>query len=114
MHLITSEALSLYVSRLAPQGALLFHISNQHLLLGPVVARLAASHNLVAREQVDLMQAGPQPSGKIPSHWVVMARTAADLGPLMHDARWSAPHAAADTPLWTDDFSNILSVLRFH
>jgi hypothetical protein len=113
MHLITSEALSLYVSRLAPQGALLFHISNQHLLLGPVVARLAASHNLVAREQVDLMQAGPQPSGKIPSHWVVMARTPDGLGPLVHDPRWSSPHAAADTPLWTDDFSNILSVLRF-
>jgi len=41
-----------------------------------------------------------------------MARTPADLGPLVHDARWSAPHPAADTPLWTDDFSNILSVMQ--
>jgi hypothetical protein len=112
MHLITSEALSLYLSRLAPHGVVIFHISNQHLLLGPVVARLAASHDLVALEQVDLMNDPEQPRGKSPSHWVVMARTPADLGPLTRDPRWSAPRAAADTPLWTDDFSNILSVLR--
>jgi spermidine synthase len=112
MHLITSEAMSLYLSRLAPMGTLIFHISNQHLLLGPVVARLAANHGLVALEQVDLMTVQPQALGKIPSDWVVMTRTAAGLVPLAHDARWSAPKAAADTPLWTDDFSNILSVLR--
>ena len=32
VHLLTREALSLYVSRLAPGGALAFHISNAHLL----------------------------------------------------------------------------------
>ena len=112
MHLITSEAVSLYLSHLNPWGVLLFHISNQHLLLGPVVARLAADHDLTALEQVDLMTEGPQPVGKSPSDWVVMARTANDLGPLVRDSRWRTPHASADTPLWTDDFSNILSVLR--
>jgi hypothetical protein len=112
MHLITTEALSLYLSHLKPSGVVMFHISNQHLLLGPVVARLAASQNLVALEQVDLMTERPQPIAKNPSHWVAMSRTAANLGPLMKDSRWHTPHAAADTPLWTDDFSNILSVLR--
>jgi hypothetical protein len=112
MHLITSEAVSLYLSHLNPWGMLIFHISNQHLLLGPVVARLAASHNLVALEQVDLMTDQPQPVGKSPSHWVVMTRPAGDLGSLVRDPRWRTPHASADTPLWTDDFSNILSVLR--
>ena len=90
----------------------MFHISNQHLLLGPVVARLAASRNLVALEQIDLMTEQPQPTGKSPSDWVVMARTSSELGPLVRDHRWSTPHAAGDVPLWTDDFSNILSVLR--
>jgi len=112
MHLITNEALSLYLSHLNPQGVLMFHISNQHLLLGPVVARLAASQSLVALEQVDLMTEQPQPVGKSPSHWVAMSRTAANLGPIVTDSRWRTPRAAADTPLWTDDFSNILSVLR--
>jgi spermidine synthase len=112
MHLMTTEALALYLSHLNPQGVLMFHISNQHLLLGPVVARLAASQNLVALEQVDLMAEHPQPVGKSPSHWVVMSRSAANLRPLVNDSRWHTPHAAAGTPLWTDDFSNILSALR--
>jgi hypothetical protein len=34
-----------------------------------------------------------------------------DLGALNADARWSPLTASASTPLWTDDFSNILSVL---
>jgi hypothetical protein len=28
------------------------------------------------------------------------------------DPRWQRPHADPATPLWTDDFSNLLSVLR--
>jgi hypothetical protein len=30
----------------------------------------------------------------------------------VNDPRWSVPTVPAGTPLWTDDFSNILSVLR--
>jgi len=113
MHLLTSEALSLYESHLAPGGAIVLHISNRHLNLSPVVARLADNHHLVALEQIDLMTEQPQPRGKFQSDYVVMARTAGDLGPLTHDRRWFTPHADAGTPLWTDDFSNILSVARF-
>ena len=40
-----------------------------------------------------------------------MARNRADLGALMQDARWSRSSPSPSTPLWTDDFSNILSVL---
>jgi hypothetical protein len=40
-----------------------------------------------------------------------MARRRADLGALDGDPRWTAPAAPSSTPLWTDDFSNILSVL---
>jgi hypothetical protein len=42
----------------------------------------------------------------------VMARNAVDLGPLATDARWSVPAIPPSTPLWTDDFSNIISVLN--
>jgi hypothetical protein len=49
---------------------------------------------------------------KTASHWMVMARTAEDLGSLAHDPAWTAPPAGAGEPLWTDDFSNILNVLQ--
>ena len=42
-----------------------------------------------------------------------MARKPADVDALARDARWSALAPPPATPLWTDDFSNILSVLNF-
>jgi hypothetical protein len=110
MHLMTREAVSLYLSRLAPDGVLVMHISNRHLRLAPIVARLAASQGLYALQQVELTKPG-WPEGKMESHWIVMSRNRADLDALSNDSRWSALVASPETPLWTDDFSNILSVL---
>jgi hypothetical protein len=110
MHLMTREALSLYLSRLAPDGVLVMHISNRHLRLAPVVARLAASQGLVAVQQLESLGPGA-PEGKSASHWIVMARNQADVDVLVKDGRWSSLAASPSTPLWTDDFSNILSVL---
>src|SRR5690606_18454711 len=42
MHLITREAVALYRERLTDDGLIAIHISNRHLALGPVIARLAA------------------------------------------------------------------------
>jgi len=111
LHLLTREALSLYVSRLTPGGTLAFHISNAHLSLGPIIARLAADRGLVAIDQHERMTAS-WPEGKTASHWAMLARTRGDLGDLNEDTRWSTLVATASTPLWTDDFSNILSVLN--
>ena len=114
MHLLTREALSLYLSRLAADGALVIHVSNRHLRLAPVLARLAASQNLAAIEQNDEREVAAMPEGKQPSHWVVMTRNRAEFGALNDDKRWSALVPSPSIPLWTDDFSNILSVLDLH
>jgi hypothetical protein len=110
IHLMTREAVALYLSRLVPDGVLVMHISNRHLTLAPIVARLAESHGLTALQQIDRSPGG-RPEGKSDSHWIVMSRKAADLAPLAADARWTRLTPNLATPLWTDDFSNILSVL---
>jgi hypothetical protein len=110
IHLMTREALGLYLSRLTPDGVLVMHISNRHLRLAPIVARLAESQGLVAVQQVETLSPG-WPEGKNPSHWIVMARDRPGLGTLNQDRRWSPLAPSSSTPLWTDDFSNILSVL---
>ena len=112
MHLLTHEAMQLYVSRLAPDGVLAFHISNRHLRLADVVGRLAAASGLVAREWRDVRRDKSWAADKTPSHWVVMARTMDDLGALARDPAWTSPRVTASVPLWTDDFSNILDVLE--
>ncbi|HET7697971.1 MAG TPA: fused MFS/spermidine synthase [Vicinamibacterales bacterium] len=112
MHLLTREALSLYLSRLAPNGIIALHISNLHLSLSPVLGRLAADQGLAVLRQSEPATAGSLAEGKFPSEWMVIARSPADLGSLVNDPRWQPPVVRAGTPLWTDDFSNILSVLR--
>jgi hypothetical protein len=110
MHLVTNEALELYLSKLAPGGALAFHITNRHLMLAPVIARLADSQGLTARWQQHTATPAIRP-GQFSSEWMVMAKTSADLGSLVGDPRWVIPPIPPGTPLWTDDFSNIVSVL---
>jgi spermidine synthase len=110
VHLMTSEALGLYLSRLAPGGALAFHVTNRHMTLAPVLARLALTHGLTIRRQRHIAT-GPE---QFSSEWMVMTRNAADLGSLATDARWSTPDIPPSTPLWTDDFSNIFSVLSLN
>ncbi|HZI19189.1 MAG TPA: fused MFS/spermidine synthase [Pyrinomonadaceae bacterium] len=112
-HLLTREALDLYLSKLAPGGLVAYHTSNRTLELERVVAGLASEAGLVARFFDD---PDYQPGlGKEPSEWVVVARSAADLGPLGDDARWQPLGGPGDGPgvVWRDDFSNILSVFRW-
>ena len=112
MHLMTREALALYLSKLAPGGVIAFNISNVHLTFSSVLARMAQDARLEALWQREPPDAGSWTLGKFPSEWFVVARNRADFGSLTSDSRWKVPVAGAGTPLWTDDFSNILSALR--
>ena len=112
MHLVTREAVELYRKKLAEHGLLLFHISNRYFNLEPVMGRLAEDAKLVCRVQDDdTVTKKEEDAGKYHSHWVVMARCKEDLGRLLGDKRWEPIEVAANAPLWTDDYSNILSVL---
>jgi spermidine synthase len=111
VHLLTAEAVSLYLSRLAPHGLLAFHVSNRHLTLGPILGRIATGVGFIALEQNQSVTPSEADAGKAASRWVVMAKDPEDLGSLASDSRWAPPAVSPFTPLWTDDFSNILSAL---
>jgi len=106
VHLLTSEALELYLTKLAPDGVLAFHISNRHLKLEPVLGGLAHRSALSAFIRRD--DAGNIP-GRYSSLWVVIARNDAALGAIASDSRWNKLRGDI---VWTDDFSNILSLLK--
>ena len=46
------------------------------------------------------------------SSWAVIARGADDLANVPGDRRWREPRLKATSPLWTDDYSSLVSVLR--
>jgi hypothetical protein len=110
VHLLTREAFRLYDAKLAPGGLLAFHISNRRLNLAPIVASLASDGGFVALDQQDT---APGPSGKENSEWTVMARRSEDLQPLLASRRWQVLTPSSTARVWTDDFSNILGVLKW-
>jgi len=113
VHLLTREALAVYLSKLKENGMIAFHVSNVFFDLVPVVGNLAHDASLAALVQVDTTISGAEKEqGKYPSVWVIVARHAVDLLPLKSNERWKELQSAPELPLWTDDFSNILSVMR--
>jgi hypothetical protein len=112
MHLLTKEVMDLYLSKLAPGGAIVLHISNMHLSFSAVLARIAAEAGVVSLWQHEPPDAGALETGKLPSEWFLVARDRRDFGRLTADPRWKVPPVDSRTPLWTDDFSNILTVLK--
>jgi predicted O-methyltransferase YrrM len=111
VHLMTREALQVYLNALSPHGVLAYHISNRQLSLLPVIASLAAEKNLAGLSQFDRGSPEDAALGKTGSHWVVVARTTADLQTLTSDPRWTPTTNERRQPPWTDDFSNIVSVI---
>lgn len=113
IHLLTREALQLYLSKLAPGGFLVFHITSRHFNLELVISDLARDAGLTAKVWADSdINPADFEQGKRASKWAVIARTPADLGKLASDPRWVAPQGQPNAQVWTDDFASLLSVLK--
>lgn len=109
VHLLTREAIGLYLRKLRPRGVIAAHISNRYLNLEPVFAALATDAGLAARSGDD-SEEDPD-AGKEASHWVLLARAEADLGRLGRSAPWVLPDRRPAVPVWTDQRAGILDVL---
>jgi hypothetical protein len=112
VHLLTQEAIDLYMSKLATGGMLAFHISNRSLRLDGVLADLAEHNGAMSLSFAD-GEFDPV-RGKDPSEWLVMARNSPAFDSLAQDPRWRVVQGRIDADVWTDDFSNILRVFRWY
>jgi MFS family permease len=115
VHLITKEAIELYLTKLMPGGFIMLHTSNRHFNLLPVIARLATEVNCslayihdqkISKEEAVLY--------KNTSEWVIMTRDLKDLQPLLDlpDSQWHRVRRVTDGDLWTDDHTNILKIFK--
>jgi SAM-dependent methyltransferase len=113
-HLLTREAIRLYLDHLAPGGLLVFNISNRYLDLSSVLSAEASDLNLTALEKLDpSVSAAEAAAGKFPSDWLVMAPSAETLDRLAQAGGWVHPSPNPAQRVWTDDYSNVLAVTRF-
>jgi spermidine synthase len=112
-HLLTREAVALYFRKLRPDGVLAFHISNRFMDLTPVVAALARDANLAGalgertpdNDDLTMLRDG--------SRWIALARDASSLADLMKVDVWQPLSTIPGTRLWTDDYTDVLSVIKW-
>jgi spermidine synthase len=113
-HLLTREALQLYLKKLEPNGILVFHISNNYLDLQPVVASLARDAGLICLIERDTYISEAQAkNGTFASVWAIIGRNSNDLGQLATDSRWRPPVVEPGAKVWTDDFSSVISIFKW-
>jgi MFS family permease len=113
MHLVTREAMAIYVKHVKPDGVIVFQATNRYVDLLPVIQRLAAEFGMQALNVADspVAETGPE-------YWY----SATDQVIVTRNRRlleW--PHIAAvaeeieprpELPLFTDSHHNLLKILK--
>ncbi|HXO68790.1 MAG TPA: fused MFS/spermidine synthase, partial [Bradyrhizobium sp.] len=86
IHLATEEAMEIYKQKLAPQGAVVMHVSNRHLELSSVVVGIADANDL--KSWVYSEDSGRDNEYIFSTSVVVSAREEADVGSLASSDKW--------------------------
>jgi SAM-dependent methyltransferase len=113
VHLITKEALGIYLKHVKSDGIVAFHVSNRFLDLIPVVARLAKEHGAHAVLVNDDPDDEDDESLRSRSDWVLVSRDPAALKRAAIVE--GGAQEAQDRPewrTWTDDYSNLIQILK--
>src|SRR3954466_11217611 len=112
VHLITREALAIYLRHMKPDGIVAFHVSNRFLDLIPVVARISKELGAAAVLVADDPDDEDDASTRSRSDWVLVSREAKALEvkrikdvavPVEDQPSWRT---------WTDDYSNLIQILK--
>jgi SAM-dependent methyltransferase len=109
-HLLSREALEIYRSKLKPDGAVMFHVSNRYLRVDGLVSALVSEAGLPAMigrddDAWDL--------GRARSIFIIAAPELSTLGPLLGNRNWEPVIHPGDIVPWTDDYSNLLGLIRW-
>ncbi|MGH9641324.1 MAG: spermidine synthase, partial [Terriglobales bacterium] len=109
VHLLTREALAAYARVIAPAGIIAFHITNLYLDLAPVVGQIAHDAGFQAVQVADLTNVS---RWMMPSVWVLLTRSTTLLHQPEINAHSTSIVARSGIPVWTDQFSNLLQILK--
>jgi hypothetical protein len=110
VHLLTREAILLYVRHLGDDGIVAVHISNRFLDLQPVLANIVADTGLHATLIDDEIE--DEASKASSSEWVLISRDAQPLADGPIGKRGEALREQADVGVWTDGYNNLLRVMK--
>jgi hypothetical protein len=120
LHLITADAFDLYRSRLSKNGVLMIHVSNRYMDLLPVIGNVAQAQGWHAWSYKNQTAGQKEPYGMYgtPSIWIMMAQNdetaKRELAKIQsRNVRWTQVMPDPGSKLWTDNYANTLSVLKW-
>jgi hypothetical protein len=111
VHLATTEAMTIYKSKLAPRGVVMMHISNRHLDLRSVVEGIAAANGLKTWIWSNGNEDTDDDNYIFGSDVAISAADVSDIGALMWDKFWVLTEPDPSLRTWTDDYSNIVGAV---
>lgn len=109
VHLITREALQVYLKHIKPDGAVAFHVTNRYLRLAPVVKQLADETGYEA-----ILISDDAESDKYLSRtdWVIVTKNRAFINDEGVKAKRGKIETIPGLRVWTDDFNNLFQILK--
>jgi len=113
VHLLTVEAIEVWLAHLRPGGRLVFNVSNDFLALGQILAAAAQDLGLVCAGTIDADLTDEQIQHlRYASAWVLIARSTTDVDPRRFENTWVWLKPEDHVRAWTDDFSSLLSAMK--
>src|SRR6202790_970150 len=107
IHLLTREAMAVYLRKLTPRGIVVIHVSNRFLELASVVTGIAAANGAVARVNDGSDFVENVNEYLFVGTVVAVARNNQDFGPLARSEHWPLQTPDLNQWVWTDDYSNM-------
>lgn len=109
VHLITREAMAIYLRHLREGGVVAFHITNRYLDLKPITRQLADESKMQA---VLIADDPPDDHPLYRSDWVLITSNTKLLDELKQRKKGEAIEANPKIRAWTDDYNNLFDVLK--
>jgi len=108
VHLITREAMAVYLKHVKPSGAVAFHVTSRFLKLAPVVKQIADSYGLHAA----LIRDEAETTRFSKTDWVIVTRDKSVIDNEAIARRASEFDMIPGLKVWTDDFNSLFQILK--
>jgi hypothetical protein len=104
--------LRIYLSKLETGGLIAFRVSSNYVELTPAIAALARDAGLSGLDKIEAIVPPKEfVQGRMPSHWILLARRPVDLARLAEKPGWRPLTDGTGSAVWTGAYSDLASLV---
>ena len=109
-HLLTREAFEVYMQLMRPDGIIAINVTNLHIDISPVVRGVAEEFG---KSAILIYNDSDPESGAYYAEWILVTSNEEFLNSkVVMDAVYAWSDSDAEPFVWTDDYSNLIQVLK--